>query len=161
MIISIIAAVSANNVIGVRGALPWRLPEDLKSFKRITMGKPMIMGRSTYESIGKALPGRQSIVLTRRAGFSAEGCDVAASPEQALALAGNADVVMDTAGAEIYACFLPLADRIYLTRVQLSVAGDTYFPAFDDGEWRVTSAEEYPAGAEREIGVTFEVLEKK
>ena len=160
MKISIIVAASANNVIGVDGQLPWRLPEDLRHFKAVTMGKPMIMGRSTFESIGKALPGRQSIVLTRQANFAAEGCDVVADMEAALDAAGDAEEVMIVGGGEIYRQFLPKADRIHLTRVQTEVRGDTTFPELDLSEWTVVAVEEYPAGDDREIGFEIETLER-
>ena len=160
MKISIVVAASSNNVIGVDGQLPWRLPEDLKHFKAITMGKPMIMGRATWDSIGKALPGRQSIVLTRQADFEAEGCTVARTIEDALAAAGDADEVMIVGGGEIYRQFLPNADRIYLTRVQAEIAGDTTFPELDLSEWDVVAVEEYPAGDEREFGFEIETLER-
>ena len=160
MKISIIVAASANNVIGVDGQLPWRLPEDLRHFKAITMGKPMIMGRATFDSIGKALPGRQSIVLTRQDDFSAEGCDVVATVDDALNAAGNAEEVMIVGGGEIYRQFLPRADRIYLTRVQAEIDGDTTFPELDMSEWNVVAVEEYPAGDEREFGFEIETLDR-
>ena len=161
MKISLIVAASANNVIGVGGGLPWRLPEDLRRFKAITMGKPMIMGRATYDSIGCALPGRTSIVLTRQADFVAEGCEVVDNVDAALAVAGDADEVMIIGGGEIYREFLPKADRIYLTRVQAEIAGDTRFPELDMNEWSVTSVEEYPAGNEREFGFDIETLDRR
>ena len=117
MNISLIVAASTNNVIGVAGGLPWHLPEDLKRFKAITMGKPIIMGRATYASIGRALPGRKSIVLTRQSGFEAEGCEVVDSIDAAISAAGAVDEVMIIGGGDIYRQFLPQADRIYLTRV--------------------------------------------
>ncbi len=160
MKISIIVAASTNNVIGVDGDLPWRLPEDLRRFKAITMGKPMIMGRATFESIGRALPGRRSIVLTRQTDFSADDCDVVPSVDAALALARDADEVMIIGGGEVYRQFLPLADSIYLTRVQAEIGGDTRFPELDMNEWEVTAVEEYPAGDEREIGFDIETLKR-
>jgi dihydrofolate reductase len=160
MKISIIVAASANNVIGADGGLPWYLPEDLRRFKKTTMGKPMIMGRATFESIGRALPGRRSIVLTRQQDFDAEGCDVVPTIDAALASAGNADEVMIIGGGEIYRQFLPMADRIYLTRVQAEINGDTSFPELDMSEWDVVAVEEYPAGDEREIGFDVETLER-
>jgi dihydrofolate reductase len=160
MKISIIVAASANNVIGADGGLPWYLPEDLRRFKKTTMGKPMIMGRATFESIGRALPGRRSIVLTRQRNFDAEGCDVVPTIDAALASAGNADEVMIIGGGEIYRQFLPIADRIYLTRVQTEINGDTSFPELDMSEWDVVAVEEYPAGDEREIGFDVETLER-
>ena len=120
------------------------------------MGKPMIMGRTTWDSIGRALPGRHNIVLTRQAGFFADGCDIAASIDQALALAGDAGEVMIIGGARVYEQFLPLTNRIYLTRVHASVEGDTFFSGFDEREWREVECEAYPADGEREIG--FEIL---
>ena len=161
MQISIVVAASANNVIGVNGQLPWRLPEDLQHFKQITMGKPMIMGRTTFESIGRALPGRQSIVLSRQTGFEAEGCDVVTTVEDAIKAAGDAEEVMIIGGGEIYRQFLPQADRIYLTRVQAEVDGDTLFPEIELDEWEVVAVEEYPAGDERELGFEIETLDRR
>ena len=160
MKISLIVAASANNVIGVGGGLPWRLPEDLRRFKEITMGKPMIMGRATFDSIGRALPGRKSIVLTRQPDFAAEGCDVVASVEAAIEAAGDAEEVMVIGGGEIYRQFLMRADRIYLTRIQAEIDGDTRFPELDMDEWAVKSVEEYPAGDEREFGFDIETLDR-
>ena len=160
MKISIVVATSANNVIGVDGGLPWHLPEDLKRFRQITMGKPMIMGRATFESIGRALPGRKSIVLTRQPDFEAEGCVVAPSIEAALKAAGDADEVMVIGGGEIYRQFLARADRIYLTRLQAELEGDTTFPELDMDEWEVVAVEEYPAGNERELGFDVETMER-
>ena len=161
MKISIVVAASTNNVIGVDGQLPWRLPEDLRHFKQITMGKPMIMGRTTYESIGRALPGRQSIVLSRQAGFEAQDCDVVSTIEDAITAAGDAEEVMVIGGGEIYRQFLPQVDRIYLTRVQTEVEGDTQFPEIELDEWEVVAVEEYPAGDDREIGFEIETLERR
>ena len=161
MKISIVVAASTNNVIGVDGQLPWRLPEDLRHFKQITMGKPMIMGRTTYESIGRALPGRQSIVLSRQAGFEAQDCDVVSTIEDAITAAGDAEEVMVIGGGEIYRQFLPQVDRIYLTRVQTEVEGDTQFPERELDEWEVVAVEEYPAGDDREIGFEIETLERR
>jgi len=158
--ISIIVAASANNVIGVAGVLPWRLPEDLRRFKAVTMGKPMIMGRATFESIGRTLPGRRSIVLTRQPGYQAKGCDIVVSIEEALASAGDVEEVMVIGGGEIYRQFLPLADRIYLTQVRAETEGDTLFPELDMSDWKVISVEEFPAGDEREFGFDVETLER-
>jgi dihydrofolate reductase len=159
--ISLIVATSANNVIGVDGGLPWRLPEDLARFKAVTMGKPMIMGRATFESIGRALPGRRSIVLTRQADFAAEGCDVVPTIEAAIEAAGDAEEIMVIGGGEIYRQFLPMADRIYLTRLQAEIDGDTRFPELDLDEWTVVAVEEFPAGDEREFGFDVETLERR
>jgi len=156
MKISIIVAASTNNVIGKNGGLPWRLPEDLKRFKETTMGKPMIMGRATWDSIGRALPGRQNIVMTRQPELVATGCDVVATVGEALAIAGNATEVMIIGGGELYRQFLPRTDRIYFTRVHVDIDGDTFFPALDDKEWRVVEEERFPAGEAREYG--FDIL---
>ncbi len=143
--ISLVVAASTNNVIGVAGDLPWHLSDDLKRFKALTMGKPIVMGRKTFESIGRALPGRQNIVITRQPDFSAEGCDVVASVEAAIAKAANADEVMVIGGGEIYRLFLPLAERIYLTRVNVEVEGDTLFPELDANSWQEVSREAHVA----------------
>lgn len=156
-----IVAASANNVIGANGGLPWYLPEDLKRFKEITMGKPMIMGRATWESIGKALPGRRSIVLTRQNAFVAEGAEVASTPEAALQLAGDADEVMIIGGGKVYEQFLPMTRRIYLTRVDADIAGDTFFPDLNPCDWRVLSSEHLPTDEERPYSVSFQVLERR
>lgn len=160
MKISIIVAASVNNVIGINGQLPWHLPEDLRRFKAITMGKPMIMGRTTFESIGRPLPGRRSIVMTRQADFAAAGCAVVPDVESALQAAGTVDEVVVIGGGEIYRQFLPFADRIYLTRVQADIDGDTKFPELDMREWQVVAVEEYPAGDERDIGFDIEILDR-
>lgn len=156
MKISIIVAASTNNVIGKDGGLPWRLPEDLQRFKEITMGKPMIMGRATWESIGRALPGRQSIVLTRQQDFLAEGCDVVGTIDAALATAGDAAEVMVIGGGNLYQQLLARTDRMYFTRVHVTIDGDTLFPDFDNGEWQLTAEERFAASVEREYA--FDIL---
>lgn len=161
MRISIVVAVASNGVIGRNGGLPWHLPDDLKRFKTITMGKPLIMGRATHESIGRALPGRQNIVITRQRGYIAEDCDVVSSPGDALRAAGDADEVMVIGGGDIYAQFLRRTDRIHLTRVKTDVDGDTFFPPLDPSEWQVLEREEFPVGDAREYGFTYEMLERR
>ena len=156
--ISLVVAASENNVIGVKGDLPWRLSADLKRFKALTMGKPIVMGRKTYESIGRPLPGRQNIVITRQDGYVADGCDVVASPEAAIKAAGNAEEIMIIGGSHIYEAFLPQADRIYLTRVIAEVDGDAFLPKLQDGEWRVESEEGYAADDDNDYATTFVVL---
>lgn len=155
-----IVAASANNVIGANGSLPWRLSEDLRRFKDITMGKPMIMGRLTFESIGKALPDRRSIVLTRDAAYEAEGCDVATTPDAAFELAGDANEVMIIGGGNVYEQMLPMTDRIYLTRVHADIDGDTYFPEIHEDEWRIVSSEPLPPNDERPFAISFQMLER-
>jgi dihydrofolate reductase len=156
MKISIIVAASTNNVIGRDGNLPWRLPEDLKRFKQVTMGKPMIMGRATWESIGRPLPGRQNIVMTRQNCFVAEGCDVVTTIDAALAVAGDASEVMVIGGGKLYEQFLERTDRMYFTRVHARIDGDTYFPEFDEHAWQQVAEEVFPASAEREHA--FDIL---
>ncbi|MDH3547535.1 MAG: type 3 dihydrofolate reductase [Gammaproteobacteria bacterium] len=158
--ISIVVAVSKNHVIGSRGELPWRLSDDLKHFKALTIGKPIIMGRKTYESIGQPLPDRQNIVITRQTDYFAEGCDVVASVDSAIAAAGDADELMVIGGGDIYRLFLPLAKRIYMTRVQAEVAGDAYFPVLDAGEWRESMHDERAADQNNQFDYTFVTLER-
>jgi dihydrofolate reductase len=159
--ISIIVAASTNNVIGAQGALPWRLSDDLQRFKAVTMGKPIVMGRKTWDSIGRPLPGRQNIVITRQAGFSAEGCDVVASVDEAVAAAGDADEIMVIGGSQIYALALPLAERLYLTRVHADVEGDAFFPAVDETGWQLARDEPHAADERNEFACSFRVYERR
>lgn len=158
--ISIIVAAAENNVIGNRGELPWRLSDDLRRFKALTMGKPVIMGRKTWESIGRPLPGRRNIVITRRAGYVAAGADVVDSGKAAVVAAGNAAEIMIIGGSEIYAVFLPAADRIYLTRVHAEVDGDAFFPAPGD-DWLLVSEEAHGADERNDHDVSFRVYERR
>lgn len=153
--ISLIVAVSSNNVIGANGGLPWHLSDDLKRFKAITMGKPIVMGRKTYESIGRPLPGRQNIVITTQDGFAAQGCDVVPSRVAAIAAAGDAAEIMVIGGGQIYALFLPLAQRIYLTRVEVELDGDVQFPPLDPSLWRETSRQRHPASDGNDYAVQY------
>ncbi len=139
--VALIVAQSLNRVIGVDNTLPWHLPEDLKYFKSVTLGKPIIMGRKTYESIGRPLPGRTNIVLTQRHNWSAEGVVVVHSPSEALAVAAkeSPEEIMVIGGAEIYSLMLPLSQRIYLTQVYTKIDGDAFFPELPEGEWREVS----------------------
>jgi dihydrofolate reductase len=140
-VISLVAAHARNRVIGAGNRLPWHLPEDLPRFKRLTMGAPVIMGRKTHESIGKALPGRRNIVVTRRPGATWAGCEVAGSLDAALALAGDVPEVFVIGGAELYRLALPHADRLYLTLIDADYAGDAFFPEIDPTQWRETARE--------------------
>ncbi len=134
----LVAAVAANGVIGADGKLPWRLPEDLKHFKALTLGHPVIMGRKTWESLGKALPGRENIVVTRAAGYDAPGASVASSLDGALALCAGEPTVFVIGGGELYAEALPVADGLVLTEIQRDYAGDARFPPYDRAAWRET-----------------------
>jgi len=158
--ISLIVAASTNNVIGVRGELPWKLPDDLKRFKQLTLGKPIVMGRRTWESIGRPLPGRQNIVLTRQAGFGAQGCDVVASPAAALSAAGGAEEIMIIGGSQVYDLFMPKASRIYMTRVQAGIDGDAFFPVLDETEWLLTGTEAHGVDEANEYPFEFRTYER-
>ncbi len=160
MRVSFIVAADRGGVIGRAGGLPWRLPADLRHFKETTMGKPMIMGRRTWESIGRALPGRRSIVLTRRPGFEAPGAAVASTPDEALALAEPAEEVMVIGGEAVYRALLDRCDRIYLTRVEGEVDGDTHFPELEAGAWREVAREERGADAANPYSLSFLVLDR-
>ncbi len=145
MKLSLIVAMSRNGVIGIDNQLPWHLPEDLKYFKSVTMGKPIIMGRKTYDSIGRPLPGRTNIVITRDPSWQAEGVSVAQTLEAALSLgqvacnAAGADEIMVIGGEQIYRMTLPAADRLYLTQVDAEVEGDAFFPDIDLDQWQQVS----------------------
>lgn len=142
--ISLIAAMSANRVIGNNNRLPWHIPEELQHFKKTTMGKPMIMGKTTFTSMGKKpLPGRTTIVLTRDPNFTCEGIKVANSIEQAISLAENAPEIMVVGGAQVYAQFLPIASQLYLTVVSGEYQGDTYFPELQPQKWHLVSTQEH------------------
>lgn len=141
MIISLIAAMDRNRVIGKKGTLPWYLPADLRHFKELTTGKPIIMGSTTFASIGKALPNRINIVMTRDSSFVAEGCVIVHSVEEALAAARGCDEVMVIGGAQVFEQFFPRANRMYLTMIDAEINGDVYFPAWNPAEWRETTRE--------------------
>jgi len=161
MRISLIAAVASNGVIGRENRLPWRLPADLQRFKHLTMGKPIVMGRRTWESIGRPLPGRHNIVVTRDAGFRGEGCTVVHGIEQALEAAGDCAELMVMGGANLYAQLLPRADRLYLTRVQADIEGDTKFPSLDPGQWVEIERESHRADERNQYDYDFVVLERR
>lgn len=147
--ITLIAAVARNRVIGAGNALPWRLPEDLQRFKALTLGHPIIMGRKTWQSLGRPLPGRTNIVVSRSADFAAPGGSVVGSLQAAVAMAASAGAgeAFIIGGAEIYAQALPIAQRLQLTEIDREFAGDAYFPAFDPAQWRETARELHHAEA--------------
>jgi dihydrofolate reductase len=161
MKVTLVVAASANNVIGREGRLPWRLPEDMQRFRRLTLGKPVVMGRRTFDSIGRALPGRRNIVISGRPGLELADCEVAASPDAALALVRNAAEVLVIGGESVYRALLPRADRIEMTRVHTTVDGDTFFPELSADEWLVTWSEEHAANESRPLGFTFETQERR
>jgi dihydrofolate reductase len=163
VIISIIAAMDRNRAIGVDNKLPWRLPADLKRFRDLTMGRHLIMGRKTYESIGKPLPGRRMIVVTRDTTYKAEGCDVVHSVEDAINLAserGESEVFIG-GGAEIYAQSIGIVDRMYLTFVDAEVEADTFFPEFDEREWNELGSFYQPADEKNQYAFNFRLMVRK
>lgn len=137
----LVAAVAKNGVIGVNGKLPWHLPEDLKHFKNLTLGHPIIMGRRTWESLGKPLPGRENIVISRKHGYEAPGASVASTINAAIALCSGESLAFVIGGAQIYAAALPLADGLVLTEIRKDYEGDTSFPDWDRKAWRASQKE--------------------
>jgi dihydrofolate reductase len=158
--IAFVVARDRRGVIGKDGHLPWRLPDDMRHVRALTVGKPLIMGRRTFESIGKPLPDRVSIVLTRDPSFRCEGCLVARTPDEALALAGDAPEVIVFGGAGVFKDFLPRADRIYMTEVDTEAAGDTYFPELDPSDWREVERQAHPADSRHRFAFEFVTLER-
>jgi len=158
---SLVVAMARNRVIGRDNQLPWRLPADLAYFKRITMGHPVIMGRRTYESIGRPLPGRLNIVVSRSPQFSAPGCTVVPSLAEAWRAAGDAEEVCVIGGTSIFAEALPAADRIHLTEVEAEVPGDTWFPEFDRSEWTEREVERHAPDERHAYPFRIVVLERR
>ena len=159
--ISIIVAVARNGVIGDRNRLIWHISEDLRRFKAITTGHPVIMGRKTFESLGRPLPNRINVVVTRQTGYRAEGCVVAGSLEDAIRRFDPSEEIFVIGGAQIYAQALPLADRFYLTRVFRAYEGDTHFPEWDEAQWRLLSSESFASGANYPYPFAFETYERR
>lgn len=164
MTVALIAAVARNGVIGADNAMPWRLRTDLQRFKQLTLGKPVVMGRRTFESLGKPLAGRLNIVVTRQSGYAPEGVTVAAALEAALARAaaeaGPCGEVMVIGGGQLYAEAIGRADRLYITHVDAAPDGDTHFPAIDPATWRAVSRESVPAGEKDTAATEFVVYER-
>ena len=161
MIISLIAAMDKNRVIGKKNALPWYLPADLRHFKELTTGKPIIMGSTTFASIGKALPNRINIVLTRDPAFVANGCVIVHLVEEALVAAQRHDEIMVIGGANVFKQFLPLANKMYLTMIDAEVDGDVYFPQWNPNEWYETNRETHNPDEKNPYIYVFVTLEKK
>lgn len=149
-----------NRVIGRDNDLPWRLPADLAHFKQVTMGKPIIMGRKAHESIGRPLPGRHNIIMTRNPAYTAAGCTVTHSLEQALAAAGAADEIAIIGGEDIYRLFLPITELIHLTLVHADIEGDTWYPVLADADWHTVTQREHPADANNPYRMTFKQLRR-
>jgi dihydrofolate reductase len=158
--LSIIVAMARNRVIGADGRIPWHLPDDLRRFKRLTMGHHLVMGRKTFESIGRLLPGRTSVIVTRQPQYAAPGAIVAHSFEDAIRACAGDDEIFVIGGADIYRCALPLADRIYLTLVDAAPEGDARMPEFEAGEWRESEAESVAANERHAFGHRHAVLER-
>ena len=161
--ISIIAAMAKNRIIGTGGALPWKLPADMKRFKQLTSGHPIIMGRKTFESIGKALPNRANIVVTRQKGYSASGCHVFPSLEEAVLGAGTfpgSDEIFVIGGGEIYKQAIEIAHKIYLTFLNQDFEGDAYFPEIDEKKWKLISRESGKLDAENIYPHSFLLFER-
>lgn len=167
VVMSMIVAAARNGVIGRDNALPWRLPDDLRYFRRVTMGKPVIMGRRTFESIGRPLPGRDNIVVSRNPQFRAAGTHVVHDLDQAYALArdaayaSGAEEVMLLGGAQLYAAALPQIQRIYLTQVHADISGDAFLPALNGDIWHEMSRQDHAAGNRNEFPFSFIVLERQ
>jgi dihydrofolate reductase len=161
MIISMIAAIGKNNVIGTKNSLPWKLPADMKHFVQITKGKPVIMGRKTFESIGKPLANRINVIITHDYDFEAEGCVIAHSVDEALKAAEGAEEALIIGGAQIYKEFLPLATKMYLTKIDAKFNGDAYFPEYNLEEWEETAYEEHESDKDNSYDYAFVVLERK
>ncbi|MCR9908006.1 type 3 dihydrofolate reductase [Vibrio campbellii] len=159
MIISMIAAMADNRIIGKDNQMPWHLPADFAWFKRCTMGKPVVMGRKTYESIGRPLPGRLNIVISRDASLFIEGVTTVTSIEQALEVAGEVEEVMIIGGGAIYAACLPMANKLYVTHIEAEIQGDTQFPDWGN-EFKETYSEAYQADEKNVYNMRFTILEK-
>jgi dihydrofolate reductase len=160
MQISLIAAMDKERLIGSHNSLPWRLPADMQWFRKQTMGKPILMGRNTFASIGKPLPGRQNIVLSRNRGLKLDGCSIINSLDDLNKATGDVDEVMIIGGAEVYDLTLPLADRLYLTTIHSTFEGDAWFPEFDEAEWSEVFREEHAAGEANAWPYCFRILER-
>ncbi|TMO06207.1 type 3 dihydrofolate reductase [Pseudoalteromonas sp. S327] len=162
MIISMIAAMANNRVIGLDNKMPWHLPADLQHFKKVTTGKPVVMGRKTFESIGRPLPGRRNIIITRNSQYSAQGIETVTTPEAALELVKAEEEVMIIGGGNIYQQFLPNADRLYLTFIDLEVEGDTQFPDYQAvATWENVDEQSNKPDEKNQYSYKFVTLYKK
>jgi dihydrofolate reductase len=159
-VVSLVVAMARNHVIGRDNTLPWRLPEDLKHFKAVTLGKPVLMGRRTFESIGKPLPGRTNLVLTRDTAWKSDGAVVVHTLNEALARSDAAQELAGIGGAEIFRLLIPLASRIYLTRIDADIPGDTVFPPLDYSQWMEIDSRSFSADERNAYDMTFVTLER-
>jgi dihydrofolate reductase len=156
----LVVAMAENRVIGAGNAMPWHLPDDLKRFKALTLGTPLLMGRKTFDSIGRPLPGRTSLVMTRDAQWKADGVVVVRSLDEAIVQAGPVSQISVIGGAEIFRLALPTAHRIHLTMIHARIPGDTFFPALDATEWLEGERTEHPADDRHAYAMTFSTLER-
>lgn len=158
--LALIAAMAKNRVIGAGNKIPWHLPGELKIFKTITMGHPIVMGRNTWESIGRLLPGRTTVIVTRQRDYHVDGAIVAASLDDAITACGAAGEIFVIGGAQLFTAALPLADRIYLTTVDADVAGDTLMPQFDLAQWRRHSSQAFAADEKNPYSYEFTIFDR-
>ncbi len=162
MLLTAVVAATENNVIGRDNGMPWHLPADLQHFKAVTLGSPVLMGRKTFEAIGRPLPGRRNLVLTRSAAFSVPGIEVVHSLDEAIGLAGDVPELMIIGGAALYELALPRTQRVHLTRLHMTLEGDAHFPALPASQWREVSRSERRLADERNAcDMTFLVLERR
>ncbi len=160
MTLSLIAAIASNQVIGWNNRLPWKLPADLKRFKSLTMGHHLLLGRKTFESIGRPLPGRTMVVITRRKNYTPSGVQVAHSLQEALQIAAGDSEVFIAGGAQIYRQSLPLANRLHLTRIDCDFQGDAYFPRFEESQWRLVECTKMEADEDNPYPYRFLLYER-
>jgi len=161
MQITLIVAMAENRVIGANNAMPWHLPDDLRRFRALTMGHPILMGRKTHEAIGRPLPGRRNLILTRDASKSYPGCEVITRPEDLQGICNESSPLFVIGGAELYSLFLPLAQRIELTIIHRDFAGDTYFPEISADTWREMAREERPKDLALGFSWSYVTLERQ
>lgn len=159
--ISLIVAMARNRVIGASGRIPWHLPNELRLFKQLTMGHHLIMGRKTHDSIGRLLPGRNTVIVTRQPGYRVPGAVIAHSIDEAIRACGDDPQIFVIGGAELYRAALPAADRIYLTTVDAEPAGDTFMPPIDWDAWRESSVQDFPADERHAHAYRFAVYERR
>lgn len=155
-----IAAMAGDRVIGLKNKMPWHLPADLAWFKKNTLNKPIVMGRNTYNSIGRPLPNRRNLVLTRKIAHSIEGCELFDSPEAVLADVSDEAESMIIGGAQLYRAFLPMANRLYLTLIDANLEGDTFFPEYKTYQWKESFREQHEADEKNAYAYTFVILDK-
>ena len=159
--ISFVVAMDNNKVIGINNHLPWHIPADLKFFKKVTMGHPIVMGRKTYESIGKPLPGRENIIVTRNQNYSQEGCTVIHTIDELLKLSEEKkEEICVIGGAEIFKATFPYADRLYITKINDEFEGDTFFPDFKEVDWKIISQEKGPKDEKNPYDYSFNIYER-